>query len=775
MTLGAKRWTDHGGAILLVVVAVVWRFRRLVFDGVFVVADDALDQHYPLVARLFSDVRQGRFALWSPEILFGYPAAASVDFHLFSPLQWPYLVFEPHVAVAVRALALTFTSALLMYALARHFGTTRKGAAAAGMLWATGAPAVYMMIFPAAAATTAWFPLALIAWDRAWRQMDPRWAAAAGGALGLGALGGHMQLVYWCVLFLLAYAALVAPVDLRTPKRLAAGLAIAAIFGAVALTVAAVYVLPTLALLQDSVRSVLSGEERTSRVSPSYANAVRALSFVFFYGDHPDFMEEDVEYREVGVLSVALSLLALGKGRRFDNRLAALGVTFLVISMATVFPPSHWLIRLMPGNNFRYPERIGLFFTLCVVLLAARGLDRLLTGTAPRVNRIGVGVFALALMPAVQARLNASDPLTRSEGATDLAALLLITGAAALSRQDRWATQRTLLAVAALGAFVHHSRRMSELPVEPTSTQVASRVRGSGLEARTPPHYSLYFNGAVQTLPLRDSFGPTRILELPRHHNLAALSSHQTPVGDVSLRPRRVDRLVYQRRRLTDDDGRLVQTVGRHQRLLDLFNVRYLIVPRRDHAAYFDKAQWRDSLIVGATIGERVLIENRTRLPRSFFITTANHVRTEEEAYARVVDAAFDPRREVVIEADASASETPPAAEAPAFVAATVTHYDPEEVHVLVKAPRAGWLVLLDREAQGWSAEVNGRAVEIYRANYLFRAVRVAAGESQVTFRYRSLRFWWGAMLSLVGLGVAAAATVSIALGRARRVETASA
>jgi uncharacterized membrane protein YfhO len=46
---------------------------------------------------------------------------------------------------------------------------------------------------------------------------------------------------------------------------------------------------------------------------------------------------------------------------------------------------------------------------------------------------------------------------------------------------------------------------------------------------------------------------------------------------------------------------------------------------------------------------------------------------------------------------------------------------------------------------------VNGEETAVLRANYLFRAVKVPAGESEVEFRYRPASFQAGAAISLSG------------------------
>jgi hypothetical protein len=59
------------------------------------------------------------------------------------------------------------------------------------------------------------------------------------------------------------------------------------------------------------------------------------------------------------------------------------------------------------------------------------------------------------------------------------------------------------------------------------------------------------------------------------------------------------------------------------------------------------------------------------------------------------------------------------------------------------------WLVLSDVWYPGWQGRVDGKPVQLLRANYLFQALRVPAGEHQIVLVYQPLAFWGGAALSL--------------------------
>jgi hypothetical protein len=722
----------HLAGALVVVTAVCYRFGRTTFHGVFAMGDDTLNQYYPLVAGLWSRLREGDLPLWSPEILLGYPALGSVDAHAFSPFHWPFLAFEPPVAVALACLSIALTSALLMYALGQQLGLGAAGAAAAAVLWSTGRPTVYMLIEPMASATAGWFPLVLLLWHRSRSGGGLPWAVAAGTALGLALLGGHAQHVYWFSLFLAAYTLVLLPAgtDLRgalgsSGRAVGAGSAMAV----VALAVGAVVVLPTWELLQESHRPTLVGADRIAETAPSVSRALEALPQILLHAAPP---VEDMEYPRAGIVAVALALLALGRGRTFENRLGALALCFLALSFAGVFPPTAAIVEVMPGNDFRYPQRIGLVFTLATAILAGFGMRRLVAG----VGGLGrVTLLALACLVPTVSLLGSGSAAARAEGLFYLLALALVVGAVGLPRWLRRPSRLgAALAALAVAVFVHHSRVMADalmVDVGALGSVLAGERPGlyGGVEGRGAP----WPPRVLDDVPTRDAFGPTRMICVgcpwPRWDSVALLTGHQTPSGYVSLRPARVERLVYGRRGIRDPDSLLTSPA-----LLDMMGVRYRLSPTDDGVS---------------------VVTSPGALPRSYFVGRARRAESAEDALARVTAPGFDPRLEVVLEGDVALSDSPDEGTAP-FTPARVTRYGAERVEVEVDAPAPGWLVLLDRHARGWSARVDGEPVPIAVANYLFRAMPVAAGPSRVTFEYESPALRWGGALSLAGLAVGA-------------------
>jgi hypothetical protein len=86
-----------------------------------------------------------------------------------------------------------------------------------------------------------------------------------------------------------------------------------------------------------------------------------------------------------------------------------------------------------------------------------------------------------------------------------------------------------------------------------------------------------------------------------------------------------------------------------------------------------------------------------------------------------------------------------------------VVSYKDNEVQLRVKSLVPGWVVINDHYAPGWNCTVNGREVDILRANCIFRAVPVPAGEHVI-------RYWFWPQALTVGLIIGGIAVTTAAI-----------
>jgi hypothetical protein len=104
---------------------------------------------------------------------------------------------------------------------------------------------------------------------------------------------------------------------------------------------------------------------------------------------------------------------------------------------------------------------------------------------------------------------------------------------------------------------------------------------------------------------------------------------------------------------------------------------------------------------------------------------------------------------------EVTAIERLPAAER---IRTEVVRYLPQELVFDVRPATDGWLLITDRWARRWRTEVNGRQATLYGGNFIFRAIRISAGQNRVRFTYQPFGFpglvvaSWGT-LAVIALG----------------------
>jgi hypothetical protein len=85
-----------------------------------------------------------------------------------------------------------------------------------------------------------------------------------------------------------------------------------------------------------------------------------------------------------------------------------------------------------------------------------------------------------------------------------------------------------------------------------------------------------------------------------------------------------------------------------------------------------------------------------------------------------------------------------------AFPPASVLAFGASFIHTRISLPAASTMTVTQQNAEGWSADVDGRPAPLERGDFL--AVKLAAGTHDVMFRYRSTPLVIGALLTSLAL-----------------------
>ncbi len=152
--------------------------------------------------------------------------------------------------------------------------------------------------------------------------------------------------------------------------------------------------------------------------------------------------------------------------------------------------------------------------------------------------------------------------------------------------------------------------------------------------------------------------------------------------------------------------------------------------------------------------------ENRGYLPRAFIVHDAVVLPPGVDPLERMHDGPFDPHRTVILEGplpdglEGLESRLARSGEvnlnAPTVKdTATIERYEDEHLVIRTQTSAPGVLVVQDAYLPGWVARIDGKRAPLLRANYLFRAVPIPAGEHRVTFTYEPQSVAIGLIITL--------------------------
>lgn len=349
----------------------------------------------PAKQHLLERLAGGELPHWTPLVSGGLPFAADPANQVFYPLNL-LLLSSADTAVALTRFVLVhlLLGMLSMTALTRRLGCSWTSAVMAGAVYGFSGYAISITDNINYVSGVAWAPLALAAWLGSGRA---RSLALCALALAMMLLAGDVLSAAVCAVALLLLA-LIGGDDRR--QGAGAGnraLALASLTGVVVLgvAVAAVQVLPALAMIEGSVREAgLTHAQQTEWSLPP----VRTLELVqpFFFGSTVpvfDFLAPE-RYPVMGgpwAMSVYVGLLpVLLAGAAVFTRPRAMLPWLLLATGALLLAyggnaPWHgWLSELLPllGSQ-RYPEKLILWTTLALAVLSALGLDALRSAQGP--------------------------------------------------------------------------------------------------------------------------------------------------------------------------------------------------------------------------------------------------------------------------------------------------------------------------------------------------------------------------------------------------------
>ena len=768
MKAPVRRPNAQGVALAALALLVLATFAEALLPSRVFFERDIHAYWYPQRAALRAAVAEGSVPLWNPWVGFGAPFLADASAQIAYPPTWLVWPLPLPLQFEVFAVGHALVAAAGAFALARRLGLGAVAAGVAGLGYALAGPLLSALGLYHHFAGAALMPWVLWALQGLLERPGPARALVLGVVSAGQVLAGSGDLVLMTALLALGPVLLALG---RRPRRaellaLARGLALASVL---ALGIGAVQWLPTLERALHGFRA--SQDLRTHAYWSLHPRSLVDLAVPRLVSDaalSPAERENLFEGREpllaniyVGVVTLALAVLALVLRQPRAGPLALALAAFLVASLGRHTPLYAWLLEVPGLSLLRYPQKYLLPASLCLALLAASGAAAFLrewTDADRRRSRaLGAGLLALALVLVAVAWPASSDQAAEPLGALKLlrSALLLALVAFFLWRRgasvsatpvltaalllvgalDLVAVGRGTNAVAPAALYDHRPGVLERLAGAPGRLHAAAESGACLAPGDGPAGWERSW---VAALGFLDTLRP------PAGVRWGLRGSYD---GEFTgLGPRWAASLT------AAVHARLGTPAG--LRLLQLGGVEHVLFLGHGVPAGLERLE----TFATPLSCPLQLLRVPGALPAAF---VADRERPETgDPLVTLLDPAFDPRSEVVLSGAGSAPGTGAANGIARIVSRTT---DTLAVEAELAAP--GVLVVNEAFDEGWRADVDGRAERVLRANGLFRAVRLAAGRHRVRFRYRPPSATAGAALSGVGAVTALALLLSLRRG----------
>lgn len=671
--------------------------------------------------------------LWEPHILSGYPLIGNAQAGLFYPGTLPYVFLPGWEASNWAALFHLIAAGLGMLGYLRALGCHPLAALLGAIVFMLNASFISWLMWDSVAGTMVWLPWALWAFETALRP-GRFWAVAPGAiAVAFICLAGHLQWSLYAVFALALYGAF----RLVVPGGASRGrvLSVTGILLMMGTGLAALQLLPTLEYIKLGTRNAtIPFDYQFDWAGFLTTWLPRFFGFGSFVG--PEW-HGPLNYNEVmtyvGVAPLVLALVAMVWRR--DARTIFFGGLGLLGAFSAAGTGVYRLLYWLPGFNNLPPQRMRYLVVVSLSVLCALGFDWLIRQSSARRTRcaISVGLMAgglgLAYLFARTGYLPAdADQLDLLQRFETIFAVLLATSAVLLAigiglkRWGRFALAGVcVITLVDLWQFgVTYQRPMPKELYYPTTPGLqlltsdpdlfrVLTVRREGdrwqLLPNLPTIFGLYNVGGYDSTYMRRYLNYMRAIDkagspFPEWGNLVSPSEFNSP-------------------------------------LVDLLNVKYALTPDDVHPPGWELVYQSELRIYRRT----------DPWPRAWIASRAQVLSGANAILAQLAAPEFDPRRTVILEQDPAE----PVGEDSTGSAGRVSidRYENTQLVLNAQMQRPGWLVLSEVYYAGWHATVDGLPASLYRADFLFRAVPLPAGQHRVELTFMPDSFVTGAAISL--------------------------
>jgi hypothetical protein len=740
--------------------------------------NDPVNVFYPAYHFYFNHIKELAYPLWDPLIFCGRPFPSGV-YPMNNPLVFAFNLVLPLTTAHDAVLGLhLFAAGLFMFLYLKEIRLKALAALAGAVAWMFNGHVMVWFEFEHLPIMAATLPAALLYLHR-WLQTGRRLHClvfTAAVCLSITAGYSHVliyELIFIGIYFLLLLYNAQKEDSLRQliNGRFAVHLGISIALG---VCISANFLTSSLTLLDDAQREEIPFSDLHRKTGRLPAKYLTTLIFPDFYGNpagegvvftpredkaqiYNNYTELCIYAGIVPLFLILVCLVHLGK-RRFALFYLSTAVVTLAMAMGSVlyYPLAKWVI----GLSYSSPTRILYLCGFSMAVLAAIGADLLLAHAERKTKVFTLSLWAVLLLTAIALAFFAqTEPGAKwAAGSIDeahwqhdfqiLSRHFALTSSAVFTPLLFAGVSFFLLCAALLAKTDHRRSRYIALSILILAVDLISF--GRHYNTTTPTELAYPPTGAIRFLQQDES--AFRVVNIGFFlHNFLIPFGIQDIGGYTSFYPKRYGEYLH-----LSQQGPAAPLPDRYYRwtmfhrygspLLNLLHTKYVLTSPSEKPDTAD--------LKPVYQGEIQVFENLSAFPRAFIVHDYQLCPDRQSAFEAIGSyrqADFASR--VVLEspppAPYSNKDPMPAEAARARVERIAVGTN--RVEIELETDRKGFLVLSDSYHPHWQATVDGKAVEILRANYIMQAIPVPQGRHRVLLQFRSRPLAAGIILTAVG------------------------
>ncbi len=788
-----SRILKHGWIIPIAALAglvIIYFYKTVLFGEVFITGDmttsDLCNLNFPTRGFLDRCLHQGIWPLWTPDIYCGFPVLAEGEMGGLYPLSLLLFGLFPDWIAYNYLIILNFIlSGTFFFAYARTIGLAAFPAFIGAAAFTFCGFFVTHLKHANLITASCWLPLLLLCVERLVRDKRLAWAACGGLVFSCQILAGHFQMAYYsmlgagfyllfriCSMIWVAASCRFQQESIpekpkkkkqqiqktqKTPKqknqvpaqssRLASRDACDtklaskdacvtnilkyligfALIGIIGVGISAIQLLPTYEFtglatragglsFQDAVAWPYRIENLITLIFPYHYGDPAQATYQRDIGGQMTLFWENCGY--VGILPLFLGIFGFCvycTRNSFVRLFGLMAALSLLLTLGQNTPLFELLWKCMPGLKFfRFPNRFLLLFDFSILILAGFGItflmERLKTFKAKWVVLMGICLLIILDLFNFGMRHNPTiSPktwLTQPESVKFLKKDKTMHRIYSFGGDESWSMVHAMSGgwKGDLGLYAAHRGVL-----QPNSNMDYGIQSSGGYPAFAPQRLSTMHN----------FYRSMDNISLYKH-------SMDDPLGFAAPKPQ-------------------------FTKLLGIQNVKYITTFWELKSP--DLVEVHQTKFKGKMLPLRIY-ENKAVIPRILCVPEAEVITDETAIINRLTSSDFNPYTTVILE------KTPPQQGSRAKTQKTQASvaqfksYQPSRVNIQADMVADGFLLLGDTWYPGWKAFVDGKETEIYRANFIFRAISLTKGKHNVKFVYAPASFNLGCWISSICLGL---------------------